>query len=70
MEEERRKEGTVRKKMVQAEKDVTGWTVVTRNKRQKKMVQIFIKVDEAKVTPMEVSLTDKGSEQRNQRDQS
>ena len=42
----------------QVEKDVTGWTVVTRNKRQKKMVQIFVKVDEAKVTPMEVSLTD------------
>ena len=42
----------------QVKKDVTGWTVVTRNKRQKKMVQIFVKVDEAKVTPMEVSLTD------------
>ena len=39
-------------------KDVTGWTVVTRNERQRKMVQIFVKVDEAKVTPMEVSLTD------------
>ena len=42
----------------EVEKDVTGWTVVTRNKRQKKMVQIFVKVDAAKVTPMEVSLTD------------
>ena len=39
-------------------KDATGWTVVTRNKRQRKMVQIFVKVDEAKVTPMDVSLTD------------
>ena len=39
----------------QVKKDVTGWTVVT---RQKKMVQIFVKVDEAKVTPIEVSLTD------------
>ena len=35
---------------------MTGWTVVTR--KQKKMVQIFVKVDEAKVTPMEVSLKD------------
>ena len=42
----------------QVKKDVTGWTVVTRNKRQRKMVQIFVKVDEAKVTPMDVSLTD------------
>ena len=42
----------------QVKKDVTGWTVVTRNKRQRKMVQIFVKVDEAKVIPMDVSLTD------------
>ena len=41
----------------QVKKDATGWTVVTRNKRQRKMVQIFVKVDEAKVTPMDVSLT-------------
>ena len=41
----------------QVEKDVTGWTEVTRNKR-KKRVQIFVKVDEAKVIPMDVSLTD------------
>ena len=39
-------------------KDVTGWTVVTRNKRQKKMVQIFVKVNGSKATPMEVNLTD------------
>ena len=39
----------------QVKKDATGWTVVTRNKRQRKMVQIFVKVDE---TPMDVSLTD------------
>ena len=37
---------------------MTVWTVVTRNKRQRKMVQIFVKVDEDKVTPMDVSLTD------------
>ena len=36
----------------QVKKDATGRTVVTRNKRQRKMVQIFVKVDEAKVTPM------------------
>ena len=42
----------------QVKKNATGWTVVTRNKRQRKMVQIFVKVDEAKVTPMDVCLTD------------
>ena len=43
----------------QVEKDATGWTVVTRGKKQKKrMIQIFVKVDEAKVNPIEVSLTD------------
>ena len=39
-------------------KDVTGWTVVTRNKR-KKMVQIFVKVDGMKTVAMEVSSEDK-----------
>ena len=42
----------------QVEKDATGWTVVTRNKRPKKMAQIFVKVNGSKATPMEVSLTD------------
>ena len=42
----------------QVEKDATGWTVVTRNKRQRKMAQIFVKVNGSKVTPMEVNLTD------------
>ena len=53
-------EGKRKEKEREAEvkKDATGWTVVTRNKRQRKMVQIFVKVDEAKVTPMDVSLTD------------
>ena len=41
----------------QVENDVTGWTEVTRKKRRK-TVQIFVKMDEAKVTPMDVSLTD------------
>ena len=55
----RRKEERPRKKSTgQVKKDVTGWTVVTRNKRQRRMIQIFVKVDEAKVTPMEVSLMD------------
>ena len=40
------------------EKDVTGWTEVTRNKR-KKMVQIFVKVDGMKTVAMEVSPEDK-----------
>ena len=40
------------------EKDATGWTVVTRNKRQRKMAQIFVKVNGSKAAPMEVSLTD------------
>ena len=40
-------------------KDVTGWTVVTGSRKQrKKTVQIFVKVDGSKATPMEVSLTD------------
>ena len=37
---------------------MTGWTVVTRNKRQRKMAQIFVKVNGSKATPMEVNLTD------------
>ena len=41
----------------QVKKDVTGWTEVTRKKR-KKMVQIFVKMNESKVIPMEVSLED------------
>ena len=39
-------------------KDVTGWTVVTRNRRQRKMIQIFVRVNGSKATPMEVNLTD------------
>ena len=42
----------------QVEKDATGWIVVTRNKRQRKMAQIFVKVNGSKATPMEVNLTD------------
>ena len=39
-------------------KDVTGWTVVTRNTKQRKLAQIFVKVNGSKATPMEVNLTD------------
>ena len=42
----------------EVEKDVTGWTDVTRNKR-KKMVQKIVKVDEMKTVAMEVSPEDK-----------
>ena len=42
----------------QVEKDPTGWTVVTRNQRQRKMTQIFVKVNGSKANPMEVNLTD------------
>ena len=43
---------------VEVKKDVTGWTVVTRNRRQRKMIQIFVKVNGSRATPMEVNLTD------------
>ena len=38
------------------EKDVTGWTEVTRKK--KKMVQMFVKVDGAKTSAMEMKMSD------------
>ena len=40
------------------EKDVTGWTVVARNKRQKKMIPIFVKVNGGKTVPTEVNVMD------------
>ena len=42
----------------QVKKDVTGWTVLTRKMHRKRTVQIFVNGYGAKVTPMEVSLTD------------
>ena len=43
----------------EVKKDVTGWTVVTRSRKQmKRTIQIFVKVDGSKLTPMEASLTD------------
>ena len=41
----------------QVEKDVTGWTEVTRKK--KKMVQKFVKVDGGKTSAMEMEMSDK-----------
>ena len=46
-------------KCKQVEKNAMDWTVVTRNKRQRKrMVQIFVKMNECKVFPLDVSLDD------------
>ena len=39
---------------------MTGWTVVTRNKKhRKKPVQIFVKVDGCKTSAMEMEMSDK-----------
>ena len=44
----------------QVDEDVMGWTVVTRNKKQKmRTVQIFVKVDDSKIFPLDVSPDDK-----------
>ena len=62
-EEERDQEGRkeeerkVEERGRQVEEDVAGWTEVNR-KKWKKMVQIFVKVNGSKTSPMEVSLTD------------
>ena len=45
---------TEEEKCKQVEKDVTGWTEVTRKKRRK-TVQIFVKVNESKAFPLDVS---------------
>ena len=64
--EERAKEEEARKKEEReaeegggepVEKEVTGWTEVTRKK--KKMVQIFVKVDGWKTSAMEMETSDK-----------
>ena len=52
---ERKKKGEEAAESV--EKDVTGWTGVTRKK--KKMVQIFVKVDGGKTSAMEMKMSDK-----------
>ena len=44
----------------QVKKDVTSWTVVTRNKREKRRtIQIFVKVNESRTFPLDVSPDDK-----------
>ena len=43
----------------EVEKNVTGWTVVTRNKKQKRrMVQIFVQVNDSRTFPLDVSPDD------------
>ena len=60
-EQEREKKEKGRKeeeeKVEEVEKNLTGWTLVTRS--EKKMVQIFVKVDGMKTVAMEVSPEDK-----------
>ena len=47
-------------KREQVKKDETGWTVVTRSKKQRKrIVQIFVKVDGGKTSVMEMETSDK-----------
>ena len=48
----------------QVKRDVTDWTVVTRNWRQKRMTQFFVKVNESEAFPLHVSLDDKVNELR------
>ena len=42
----------------QVERDAMDWTVVTRSRRKQRRVQIFVKVNGSKASPVEVSLTD------------
>ena len=53
--EEREKE---KERKPEVKKDVTDWIVVTRNRRQRKMIQIFVRINGSKATPMDVNLTD------------
>ena len=44
----------------EVKKDMTGWTVVTRNRREKRRtIQIFVKVNESRTFPLDVSPDDK-----------
>ena len=55
--EKGREAGEERDKEVK--KDVTGWTVVTRNKREKRRtIQIFVKLNESRTFPLDVSPDD------------
>ena len=55
--QEGRKEDRGAEEAESVEKDVTGWTEVTR--KNKKMVQIFVKVDGGKTSTMEIDMSDK-----------
>ena len=37
---------------------MTDWTVVSRSKKQKKMIQVYVKVNGGKLVPTEVNLMD------------
>ena len=55
--ERKRKEGEAEKGgSEKVKKDVTDWTVVSRSKKQKKMIQIYVKVNGGKLVPTEVNL--------------
>ena len=58
-EERRKKRDAEEQECKQVKKDETGWTVVIRNKRQRKMVQVFVKVDGGKTSTMEVEMSDR-----------
>ena len=55
--QEGRKEERGAEEAESVEKDVTGWTEVTR--KRKKIVQIFVKVDGGKTSTMEMEMSDK-----------
>ena len=42
----------------QVKKDVKDWTVVSRSKKQKKMIQVYVKLNGGKLVPTEVNLRD------------
>ena len=59
-EREKKEKEEVEEKVEEVEKNVTGWTLVTRSAKQmRKMVQIFVKVDGKKTVVMEVPPEDK-----------
>ena len=58
--------GKEKERETEVKKDVTDWTVLTKNRRQRKMIQIFVKVNGSNATPMEVNL--KGVMRRIQKD--
>ena len=62
-EEEKEEKEAEEERDKEVEKNVMGWTVVTRNKKQKRRtVQIFVKVNQSKTFPPDVSPDDKVSD--------